>query len=60
MKSISDIRGKLVILGTPAEESRCGKEQLIRMGALNGIDAALMAHPSPADILTVALTALHQ
>ncbi|KAL1443782.1 hypothetical protein MTO96_045832, partial [Rhipicephalus appendiculatus] len=60
MKSISDISGKLVILGTPAEESHCGKEQLIRMGALNGIDAVLMAHPSPADILTVALTALHQ
>ncbi|KAH7972579.1 peptidase M20 domain-containing protein 2 [Rhipicephalus sanguineus] len=60
MKSNSDMRGKLVVLGTPAEESRCGKEQLIRMGALNGIDATLMAHPSPVDILAAAFVALHQ
>ncbi|XP_050036452.1 peptidase M20 domain-containing protein 2-like isoform X1 [Dermacentor andersoni] len=60
MKSHSDIRGKLVVLGTPAEESHCGKELLIRRGALAGIDAALMSHPFPVDILTAAFAATDQ
>ncbi|KAH6926416.1 hypothetical protein HPB50_018147 [Hyalomma asiaticum] len=60
MRSYKDIRGKLVVLGTPAEETGCGKELLIRKGALNGIDAALMAHPSPQDIVIVGYSATRQ
>ncbi|MCX7934400.1 MAG: amidohydrolase [Planctomycetota bacterium] len=37
--------GTSVILGTPAEEGKGGKVQIIARGGLNGIDAALMAHP---------------
>ncbi|KAH9374759.1 hypothetical protein HPB48_011348 [Haemaphysalis longicornis] len=54
------IRGKVIELGTPAEESFCGKELLIQKGALNGIDAAIMAHPCPRDILSVPFSALKQ
>ncbi|UNX54036.1 M20 family metallopeptidase [Georgenia sp. TF02-10] len=37
--------GRVVLLGTPAEEGRSGKEVLARNGALEGIDAAVMVHP---------------
>jgi amidohydrolase len=37
--------GRVVLLGTPAEEGNSGKELLAREGAFVGIDAAIMAHP---------------
>ncbi|KAL1471081.1 hypothetical protein MTO96_040114, partial [Rhipicephalus appendiculatus] len=52
MKTSKDIRGKLVVLGTPGEEGKAGKQLLIDQGALEGIDVAIMSHPSPADIVT--------
>ena len=39
-----------MLLGTPAEEGHTGKEYLIRAGALNGVDAAVMVHPFGYDI----------
>ncbi|KAL3186824.1 hypothetical protein MRX96_026789 [Rhipicephalus microplus] len=57
MKNHTDIRGKVVVLGTPAEENRCGKELLIRKGALNGVDAAIMAHPAPFDVVSIGFAA---
>ncbi len=38
--------GTVVVMGTPGEESFGGKVKMIRKGALKGIDAAIMAHPS--------------
>ncbi|MCX5534532.1 M20 family metallopeptidase [Streptomyces sp. NBC_00006] len=38
--------GTAVLLGTPAEENGTGKELLARAGAFDGIDAAVMIHPS--------------
>lgn len=38
--------GTLAVLGTPAEEGKGGKIKMIAKGALRGMDAALMAHPS--------------
>jgi amidohydrolase len=40
-----DIHGKVVLLGTPAEESFGGKVKMEEAGCLNGIDAVVMAHP---------------
>jgi amidohydrolase len=40
------LAGTLVVMGTPAEESVGGKIMMMRNGALDGVDAALMAHPS--------------
>ncbi len=40
----------LVVLGTPAEEGGGGKILLLEAGAFEGVDVALMAHPSPVDI----------
>lgn len=41
-----DLPGKVVIMGTPAEESGGGKVRMLAKGALDGIDAVMMAHPS--------------
>ncbi|AYG03961.1 amidohydrolase [Gryllotalpicola protaetiae] len=36
--------GRVVLLGTPAEEGNSGKELMARQGAFDGVDAAIMAH----------------
>lgn len=50
------IQGRVVVLGTPAEEGGMGKELLLRAGALEGVDAALMAHPERTTSLRVILS----
>lgn len=40
-----DLPGRVVLLGTPAEEGNSGKELLARAGAFADLDAAIMAHP---------------
>ena len=45
-----DFEGRLVLLGTPAEEGHSGKEYLIREGAFEGIDASIMIHPFGFDL----------
>ena len=39
------IPGKLVLLGTPAEESGSGKVRMLAKGCLDGVDAVMMLHP---------------
>ncbi|XP_052811056.1 LOW QUALITY PROTEIN: xaa-Arg dipeptidase-like [Mya arenaria] len=41
-----NLTGTLTVLGCPAEEGLCGKSDLLRLGAFEGVDVALMAHPS--------------
>jgi len=50
--------GRIRILGTPAEERGGGKELMARNGALEGVDAALMMHPSSVDLVSMPCTAL--
>ncbi|XP_077514296.1 peptidase M20 domain-containing protein 2-like [Amblyomma americanum] len=49
--------GKIVVLGTPAEEGGMGKDLLLRAGALDDVDAALMAHPENRSVLRLGLSA---
>ncbi|WP_395242553.1 M20 family metallopeptidase [Agromyces sp. MMS24-K17] len=44
------VPGRVLLIGTPAEEGGNGKELLARAGAFEGVDAALMAHPFDADV----------
>lgn len=46
----SGMGGRIVFLGTPAEEGHSGKEYMIRGGMLDGIDVAIMIHPFGYDI----------
>ena len=51
--------GRLAILGTPAEEGGGGKEFMIRGGAFDNIDAAMMVHPADHDLQTMKAIAIH-
>src|SRR2546422_7299130 len=42
----SKLAGKVLVLGTPAEEGGGGKVLMLQRGAFAGIDAALMFHPA--------------
>ena len=55
-----EIGGRVVILGTPAEEGGGGKELLAQRGALEGVDAAMMVHPAGADLARMDVIAIHQ
>ncbi len=44
---IDDVGGKIVVLGTPAEETDGAKVRLVEQGAFKGVTAAMMVHPSP-------------
>jgi amidohydrolase len=46
---LEDAGLRLTVLGTPAEEMGGGKVDLIGAGAFEGVDAALMVHPTPYD-----------
>ncbi|WP_261623786.1 M20 family metallopeptidase [Nesterenkonia marinintestina] len=43
-------RGRVVLLGTPAEEGRTGKEHMAQHGAFDDLDAAIMIHPYGYDL----------
>ncbi|XP_037275459.2 xaa-Arg dipeptidase-like isoform X2 [Rhipicephalus microplus] len=60
MKNFNTIGGKLVVLGTPAEESAGGKVLLLEKGAFKDIDVALMAHPGLQDGLKMHVNARRQ
>jgi amidohydrolase len=54
LKSIAGkLPGRVVFLGTPAEEGGGGKIILIDQGALRGVDAAMMAHPTDSEYCTM-------
>jgi amidohydrolase len=42
---------RLTVLGTPAEETRGGKVDLIKAGAFRDVAAAMMIHPSTKDLV---------
>lgn len=52
--------GTVVVLGSPAEEGGGGKILLIERGAFDGVDAAMMLHPSPSSSAWGNLIALQQ
>jgi len=56
MAAMSSLPGRLIVLGTPAEEGGGGKIRLLDAGVFTDVDVALSSHPSsnrtiiPADI----------
>jgi len=48
-----NLPGRIRILGTPAEERGAGKELMARRGAFDGVDAALMIHPSGVNLVNM-------
>lgn len=51
--ALDTLPGRIVVLGSPAEETRgAGKQLLLDAGLLDDVDCALMFHPGPATILS--------
>ena len=42
----NNVKGKLILLGTPAEESEAGKVKMLQNNCLDGVDASMMVHPT--------------
>ncbi len=49
-KLVAEIGGRVLVLGTPAEETSGAKVPMAEKGAFDGVDAALISHPYEADI----------
>ena len=47
--TLDGVRGRVRVIGCPAEERGNGKVQLIKGGAFEGVDAALIYHPGDRD-----------
>ncbi len=54
-----ELGGRVRILGCPAEEGGGGKVFMIRAGAFDGLDAAMMIHPADHDLPTMNTLAIH-
>jgi amidohydrolase len=52
-----ELPGEIVFLGTPAEERGSGKQFMIDDGLFDGLDAALLYHPSDKDHVVIGLLA---
>ena len=55
-----ELGGRVVILGTPAEEGGGGKVKMIERGAFADVDAALMVHPAGGDLRAMNAIAIQQ
>jgi amidohydrolase len=52
--------GRVVVLGTPAEEGGGGKILMAQRGAFDGVDAALMVHPAGAELARMDVIAVQE
>ncbi|HEX5367233.1 MAG TPA: M20 family metallopeptidase [Acidimicrobiales bacterium] len=55
-----ELGGRVVVVGSPAEEGGGGKVPLVEAGTFGEVAAALMVHPADADLLSMDVVALHQ
>lgn len=55
----AELGGRVRILGTPAEEGGGGKVFMLREGAFEGLDAAMMIHPADHNLPTLTTLAVH-
>lgn len=55
-----ELGGRVVVLGTPAEEGGGGKVLMARAGAFDDVSAAMMIHPADADLTGMDTIAIHQ
>ena len=56
----AELGGRLIVLGSPAEEGGGGKVFLAERGAFEGVDAALMVHPAGLDLARFGAIAIQQ
>ncbi len=49
--------GRMLVIGTPAEEMHGGKVIMAQRGAFKGLDAVMMVHPGSRDVATISALA---
>jgi amidohydrolase len=49
---MNEMPGRVLVIGTPAEEGGGGKVILLKNGAFEGVDAAMMVHPAAYTMVT--------
>lgn len=59
-KLAESLNGQVRVIGTPAEEGGGGKVRMIRKGAFEGVDAALMIHPAGSEVERITSLAIEQ
>ena len=57
---VEELGGRLLILGTPAEEGGGGKLRLMQGGAFTDVEAALMVHPAGLELSEMETLAVQQ
>ena len=55
---VDDLGLTLQVIGTPAEEGKGGKIELLSRGAFDGLHGALMVHPGPVDAVECVTSAV--
>jgi len=55
---IDELAGQVWVMGAPAEETDGGKIAMVQRGAFDGVDAAMMIHPSGANYTTTSSLAM--
>lgn len=55
----NNVSGRVILLGTPAEEAYGGKIDLLKRGAYKDMDACLMLHPAPMDSVGKMIAVMH-
>jgi amidohydrolase len=55
-----ELGGRVLVLGTPAEEGGGGKVRMIERGAFTDVDAAVMVHPAGGDLTAMNVIAIQQ
>jgi len=50
IKAVGDLSGSILVLGTPGEELQGGKAIMAGRGAFDGLDIAMMVHPSSRNV----------
>lgn len=58
-KLLDEIGGKVVVLGTPAEETSGAKVDMVNQGAFDDVDVAMVAHPESRHLKSGASLALN-
>ena len=58
LESSNAPKGRLTVMGTPAEEGGGGKIKLINNGAFEDIDIAMMVHPAPHSAIRLICTCI--
>jgi amidohydrolase len=58
-RAVDSYGGSVQVLGTPGEEGQGGKVILVRGGAFDGVDIAMMVHPGVRDTAVTHFLALH-